>query len=975
MEDEKEKNNGQGFIKEQKQKGEQKLKDEAKKQIKKKIMAYVMAHYAGFLLIAIVIGALLGFIIASCLKLLIHHKTIVATDSKNFAVKYKLGVGSGEDDDSSSAIKISYNNNSGVYEISHKYSKEEIDNIKNEISMTGKDVSEFTDFEIGIIGGLMENGLNIDDYTVEQLKCFPLFIKAEACTMYLDLRPNSEKRDVQGNYKSKKLKDLKENEIPGVILVQRTNTRKVKSIDLEYIDLKSFNEMVAEAAQAKSEDDLDVLNYFTIDENNNLLVAKWEYEKIEVEGQFPSGVAGVAPKEEFTIKTVKIPYSRYVKKYTMPFDFLVQLLFVTDEDEFCKELTDIVLDSEILINIQETETKTVEEDEQTYIVYKKEEQTVNYDIDLSVEGEDGSVSTSSQSDSEVSTSETSQTYNVKVKTTSITHQYTFEIKEVDTWLVHYFKKYKLLQQVKVTEGPDTTETLGEYGTPSVTVTVPNGNNGAVEQFESSKESNFSEDIYDSVECSVSEIQTSVYTKIDEKHIINRQIEKYPSDPNPTTRTHIYGRDEETGDLEKFLLIYDKYEYTKAMMDSISAWLFDTMDSNGNTRDLIPFIKYLLYLYDGQDHGVTKLDLSIFEPDKFDFDSVIKTGWMWPIGSASTEEKDGVIYTTGEPAKTTISSEFGSRGGENHNGIDIAGSRYTNIIAAKEGKVIKVVDGYEDGNLNCQDGGGYGNHIFIELDDGKVVKYAHLQKGTIKVKKGDVVKQGQLIGQMGTSGKSSGIHLHFEIRDANNTPIDPMEFVDSNNPKPTTSSTSSSLQKWIWEIEGGSQYINGKEWIVVDPDGPDDTMNLAHGMVIADHNGGDSWYPDIIPGKIYEGDIVTEEQASAIWDRIMKGFSNAIDSSCVKYGVTLTSFQKDALISNIYRTGYGVGQNDALVSAYAKGGNAGLWNHMKDTYDTRYPEGTKRRVAEEYELFVKGDYNYNPGSGTTKYDKFCSNPNI
>ena len=50
--------------------------------------------------------------------------------------------------------------------------------------------------------------------------------------------------------------------------------------------------------------------------------------------------------------------------------------------------------------------------------------------------------------------------------------------------------------------------------------------------------------------------------------------------------------------------------------------------------------------------------------------------------------------------------------------------------------------------------------------------------------------------------------------------------------------------------------------------------------------------------------------------------------------------------------------------------------MKNGYDKRpeYQAGTKKRVSEEYELFVKGDYNYNP-NGTTKYDQFCSNPNI
>lgn len=982
MEDKEQQNNEQSFLKEQRSKGEKQAKEQAKKNVRKAIITAVISHIISIILNPIIMVLIIvSVMIAGFLDIIGIDFSINSSEAKAAAVTYTLGGGIGGDDSTNSTnkIKISYDN--GVYTISNSYSndKSKLNEIKKQLTEIGIDVSNFTDFEIGIIGALMENGLDIDSYTTEELKCLPLFIKTEACTRYLDLRPNSEKFDSKENYQPKKLEDLKENEVPGVILVKRTNTNEKTPRNLEYIDLNQFNSMLANKNQ-------DVLNYFTIDKDNNLLVAKWEYIKVEVDGEYPSGVEGVTPREEYIIseKNVeKIPYSEYVKKYTMPFDFLVQLLVISDEPDFCRELTNIASGSQIVINIQEEETTTITEDEQAYTVWNKEEKTVTYDVSSR---ERGNMSASSQSEKKETKTETleeresiSQTYNVKVKTTSKAHTYTSEIKEADTWLGYYLKDYKEPVREVIPGGePDIVEMPGEYGNSVVTNGSLDDNKEEIQKFERNKEQELSGKNNSLVKCEIKDIQIKSSQRIDEKHINTTiQIEKYTSDPNPTISTDIYTKDE-NGKFVKFLSVYDKYAYTRDMIDSASGSLFDMMEDNSNTEDLVEPIKYLLYVYDGTDHGVTEIDTSIFKPSEFKFNSGNGTDWWWPIGSSETREVNGVLYADGEPAPTSIESMPGERmlNGElnTHNGIDIAGEQNTNIIASKSGKVIKVVDGFENGfgnkNLNNNDGGGYGNNILVEHDDGKAVRYAHLEKNTITVKEGDYVQQGQLIGKMGSSGKSTGFHLHFEIRDSSWNVLLPQDYVDVNSPRPSASS----IQKWLWEIEGGSKYINGKEWTVFNPEGSDDTMNLAHGMVIADYDGADSWYPGIIPGKVHAGDKITEEQANAIWDTKIKGFSDAIDTSCVRYGVTLASHQKDALISYIYRTGYGRGQHYKLVSAYSSGGNEGLWNYMKETYDERYPEGTKKRIAEEYELFVKGDYNYNPGSGTTKYDKFCSNPN-
>jgi murein DD-endopeptidase MepM/ murein hydrolase activator NlpD len=116
-----------------------------------------------------------------------------------------------------------------------------------------------------------------------------------------------------------------------------------------------------------------------------------------------------------------------------------------------------------------------------------------------------------------------------------------------------------------------------------------------------------------------------------------------------------------------------------------------------------------------------------------------------------------------PLKGTITSRFGLRNPEtptvpkNHTGIDIAANEGTVFVAAMSGVVEKVSN---EGDL--------GNHFKISNDDVSTV-YAHCK--TIYVKQGDKVIQGQEIGEVGSTGNSTGPHLHFEIR-KNNRYVDP-----------------------------------------------------------------------------------------------------------------------------------------------------------------------------------------------------------
>lgn len=103
-----------------------------------------------------------------------------------------------------------------------------------------------------------------------------------------------------------------------------------------------------------------------------------------------------------------------------------------------------------------------------------------------------------------------------------------------------------------------------------------------------------------------------------------------------------------------------------------------------------------------------------------------------------------------PVQGTITSGFGPRWGRMHEGLDIAGASGTPIAAAKAGTVIFA--GWN---------GGYGNMVVLDHGGGLSTAYPHLS--SISVSVGQGVGQGSVVGGMGTTGNSTGVHLHFEVR--------------------------------------------------------------------------------------------------------------------------------------------------------------------------------------------------------------------
>lgn len=153
-----------------------------------------------------------------------------------------------------------------------------------------------------------------------------------------------------------------------------------------------------------------------------------------------------------------------------------------------------------------------------------------------------------------------------------------------------------------------------------------------------------------------------------------------------------------------------------------------------------------------------------------------------VDDAEIEKRLTAIQTAGDPATIPsiwahagkINNEFGFRrspfGGsryEFHAGMDIDGDRGDFVVAPANGIVTEA--GWK---------GGYGQMIEVDHGNGLITRYGHLSK--IEVQVGDRLARGQLMGMVGSTGRSTGPHLHYELR-LNDRPINPRRFLP---PEPT-----------------------------------------------------------------------------------------------------------------------------------------------------------------------------------------------
>ncbi|HET6245843.1 MAG: peptidoglycan DD-metalloendopeptidase family protein [Bacteroidetes bacterium] len=147
-----------------------------------------------------------------------------------------------------------------------------------------------------------------------------------------------------------------------------------------------------------------------------------------------------------------------------------------------------------------------------------------------------------------------------------------------------------------------------------------------------------------------------------------------------------------------------------------------------------------------------------------------------------------------PHKGKVSSNFGRRDGKNHNGIDISLRTGEPVLSAFDGKV-----------RIARNHGGYGNVVVVRHYNGLETLYAHLHK--IKVKPGQEIAAGQLVGLGGNTGRSTGSHLHFEVR-FKGKPLNPNHLINFSEKQLKHEAIVLNKTKWSYSIcaEGAEYHL-------------------------------------------------------------------------------------------------------------------------------------------------------------------------
>lgn len=368
------------------------------------------------------------------------------------------------------------------------------------------------------------------------------------------------------------------------------------------------------------------------------------------------------------------------------------------------------------------------------------------------------------------------------------------------------------------------------------------------------------------------------------------------------------------------------------------------------QKIVDNIKEILETYNG------------YEIDEMSFSKANGVNYWWPIGSVNTTIEEGKTFALDEPESSSIYRNYGYSYNEidqtysDNYGIDIIANSVagqTNIIAANNGTVYEVVNNCASGDNEC--GSGYGNYVVILHANGIYTKYAHLHEGSITVQKGDSVKQGEVIGKMGDTGKTDRVLLYFEVRTGRSktSTVNPTDYVNINNPRPVSSSED--IINMLLGLEGTGP-ISGNNYIVYC--NKDDVPTVGPGITLTYNYDkfAQMGYPLKSSNRYnnYCGQPIPIDLVDQIFGLVLNEYSESIKMELAMAGIELDTHQIDALLS----LKYNCGNINGFINAYNIYGNSNSlctsWWIDKASGGT-YSSTLRKRRQKECNLFVNGVY--------------------
>ena len=326
-------------------------------------------------------------------------------------------------------------------------------------------------------------------------------------------------------------------------------------------------------------------------------VATWEEITYKKDSDDPD-VASIPEETTYSMTTTNINYQAVTNQFTMPFDYLWALLVITEDKDFVMELAELVYNSEIEITVHDNLTEVTTITTESYT--KKENYTTDGSASVYKNGSSLGTESGHWFDPDSNTYTVTETEIVKTNTLDIA------LTKANVWIVDYKKEYQYKKPV--TDSSNETITLEDIVEPDETSTDDiKGHTSDLESqaardypdYTSLRNQNFSVLIQKSTVDRSQTIDTTTITT---------EYEESPATMDEKT---------EIGENDvNFVTTLLKHRRAMSVIGEIPSWLFEILETNDSTANMLDLTKYLLYKTTGSDYGITEFDFAVFEPSNF-----------------------------------------------------------------------------------------------------------------------------------------------------------------------------------------------------------------------------------------------------------------------------------------------------------------------------------------------------------------------
>lgn len=474
---------------------------------------------------------------------------------------------------------------------------------------------------------LVENGSDIKNYlsNSEDLK---KLIEAEVITQY------------------PKIKGLNNNYLNGSITFEK-HTSDGKNVILQYIDKNEFDEKV-------NNKDKNISNYYTLDDNKNVLIGYFEINTetlktndTDVDISEYSNLTednkkndDTYYKEEYNIKTMSIPYINLISQYRMPFQYLWSLLVISNDREFVLELANLVEKSDIIISVFDNTTTYVTNDNFTYNKMMRTDTfaKVKPDNDYGITGYPTDRKWADEDENNVDDSMYPATYSmdeteynvVDIKTTE-TNMPFLTVTKADIWCLNMSKEY--YNRSNNNDSNELNETKLEDTKFVKMENFMETSDANTELLKNDKAENLAKEVEEYIKKKIKEKSnedkdiTVNVTYVENKYYQQNINRKHANSSSTTSTEYVAGTEEKKlkvdvkSEQPNFVTILNKsdYRYTKRILtDSATDLLFELLENNPDTVNMVELTKYLFYkatndnsFWNGSDY-----DFSIYDSKSF-----------------------------------------------------------------------------------------------------------------------------------------------------------------------------------------------------------------------------------------------------------------------------------------------------------------------------------------------------------------------